>query len=168
MEVEKYSAYNTGSLVLSSTFLLLPCIYTIYNGMHFFTALMVLASAISANYWRRATYGWRRTLDLWFSKILFTIFLSQQFMYIWIVPPTPISFTMIIEDKLIFENLRYYSSIASFVSMVYFYYLSEKSYHNEYDHWRTYHFIFHLFVALEQIIILDAVYSSGKSKEDAL
>jgi len=57
MDIEKYIAYNTGSLVISSTFFLVPCIYTIYNSMHFFTVLLILTSGISANYWRKAIYG---------------------------------------------------------------------------------------------------------------
>jgi len=200
MEVEKYVAYNTGPLVLSSTFFLVPCIYTIYNSMHFFTVLLILTSGISANYWRKAIYGWRRTLDLWFSKISFTIFVTNQLMYIWIIPPNHIGFSR--------ENIRYYSSIVCFGNMVYFYYLSEKSYHKKLEQWsssgdfaerssvssledlgfatplrgfskpsegqrpsttifkgcnassedwRTYHFIFHIFVALEQLIILEAI-----------
>ena len=169
MDIEKYVAYNTGSLVISSTFFLVPCIYTIYNSMHFFTVLLILTSGISANYWRKATYGWRRTLDLWFSKLSFTIFVANQFIYIWIIPPNHIGFST--------ENVRYYSSIVCFGNMVYFYYLSEKSYHKKLEQWsegqrpsttifegcnapredwRTYHFIFHIFVALEQLIILEA------------
>ena len=164
MEIEKYIAYNTGLLVLSSTFFLVPCILTIYNDMYFFTTLLLLTSGISANYWRKATYGWRRTLDLWFSKFSFVIFVTNQFMYIGIVQPTPISYTMIIEDIMLVENLRYYCSIASFVSMVYFYYLSEKSYHKsrEDQQWKIYHFIFHIFVAVEQFIILEAIVSKKR------
>jgi hypothetical protein len=159
MEVEKYVAHNTGSLVLSSTFFLLPCIYTIYNGMHFFTALLALTSGISANYWRKATYGVRRNLDLWFSKISFVIFVSNQIVYIWVLPPTLFGYPLILNEDTLIENLRYYCSMASFASMVYFYYLSEISYHRGHDHWRTYHFIFHIFVAIEQIIILEAIAS---------
>ena len=153
MEIEKYVAHNTGSLVISSTFFLVPCIYAFYNGMHFFTVLLILTSGVSGNYWRKATYGWRRTLDLWFSKLSFVIFVANQYMYIWIVPPNHIGFSI--------DNIRYYSSIVCFCNMVYFYYLSEKYYHNKSEQWRTYHFIFHIFVALEQIIILESKFCAA-------
>lgn len=148
MEVEKYVAYNTKSLVLSSAFFMIPCVYSIPNGEHFYTVMLLLTFGISANYWRKATYGWRRTLDLWFSKLSFTIFFCRGYYIVYYSPKsTPM------------EQLHIYMGFASLFSIIYFYYMSERAYHRGYSNWIIYHMFFHLFVGIEQGIILAPIVS---------
>ena len=138
-----YISRNTGPLVLSSTFFLIPCVISIPNRMHFYTAMLCLTFAISANYWRKASYGFRRNLDLIFSKVSFTIFFIKGY------------YTVVIEKKEDpLDYLRLYVGFASLFSIIYFYLLSERTYHSCYPNWIYYHMIFHMFVGIEQAIIL--------------
>jgi hypothetical protein len=60
---------HTKYLTLSSLLFLIPAYYAYNSNMYNHTILLILTSLISANYWRKATYSWRRNLDLIFSKI---------------------------------------------------------------------------------------------------
>lgn len=143
MEIEKYVAYNTGSLVVSSTFFLVPCICTIPKGMHFYTVMLILTWGISANYWRRATYGWRRDMDLVFSKISFTVFFTRGYMVVYTSPFNTIS------DKI------YICAGFTFLGfIIYFYRCSVCAYAVGSPLWIYYHMIFHLFIVLEFLYIL--------------
>jgi hypothetical protein len=140
---EVYIARNTYPLVFSSTFFLLPCAISIPNQMHSYTALLLLTFAISANYWRKATYGFRRNTDLVFSKLIFTIFFIKGFYTVVYVPKdTPLKY------------LRLYAGFASLFSIIYFYYMSERTYHRGHPNWIYFHMIFHMFVGIEQGIII--------------
>ena len=63
--------HQTRWLVLSSWLFCLPA-YLAYRKQRADLALLLgTASAISANYWRCARPGWRRTLDLVYGKVAF-------------------------------------------------------------------------------------------------
>ena len=62
-------------LVASSCFFMVPSAYAYYNQFYFNSYVLLLTSLISANYWRKATYSWRRTADLIFAKVSFCVFL---------------------------------------------------------------------------------------------
>ena len=43
--------------------------------LYSYSNLLLATSLVSMNYWRKATYSWRRMMDLIISKITFSIFL---------------------------------------------------------------------------------------------
>jgi hypothetical protein len=125
-------------LVLSSFFFTIPSIYAFINNLYSYSILLLFTSLISANYWRKATYSWRRSMDLVFSKISFVIFFSNGVVYV----------------KSVNYLITGYSGI---IILLYCYYLSEKLFQLKNNNWYKYHMIFHLIIAYEQIIILDSI-----------
>ena len=87
MVTEIYIARNTEPLVFSSFLFLIPAIYAYYVNLYFYTILSVLTFCISVNYWRKATIGFRRNLDLIFSKISFSIYVTTQLFYLYYDSP---------------------------------------------------------------------------------
>lgn len=65
---------QTKWIVLSSTFFSIPAVFAIQSArtQSVFSYMLISTSLISANYWRKATRGWRRNLDLIVAKITFT------------------------------------------------------------------------------------------------
>ena len=128
---------HTKWLVLSSMFFMVPSVYAFSNKLYSLGFLLNCTSLISANYWRKATYSWRRNLDLVFSKIAFVVFVSNGVFYIrtinYIVP-----------------------SYAGLVALSYCYYLSGKLYPN--NDWYKYHFAFHLILTFEQFIVIRSIF----------
>ena len=72
---EIYIAYweETKWLVLSSYFFIIPSYYAYINKLYLHSIILFLTSVISVNYWKKATYSWRRNMDLIFSKFSFII-----------------------------------------------------------------------------------------------
>jgi hypothetical protein len=64
---------HTKWLFLSSFFFTIPAIYAYINNLYFHSILLLFTSLISANYWRKATYSWRRNMDLIFAKFSFIV-----------------------------------------------------------------------------------------------
>ena len=124
-------------IVLSSFFFTIPAIYGFYKELYNFSAVLLLTSLISANYWRDASYSYRRIIDKIFAKISFSIFFYNGICYIRIFPYV----------------ITAYSGL---VVLLYCYYASNK-YCNNNKIWVKYHMIFHLIMALNQLIILDSV-----------
>ena len=126
---------HTKWLVLSSSFFLFPSMYAYYHHLYFHSFLLFSTSVISANYWRKPTYSWRRTLDLLFSKFSFSWFFLHGILYI---HPTP---------HLIFaiSNACLFSSC--FLLSSYFFYKDQQT-------WYKFHFLFHTLMTLEQYHIL--------------
>jgi len=77
---------HTKWLVLSSSFFLFPSMFAFYHHLYFHSFLLCSTSIISANYWRKPTYSWRRTMDLLFSKISFSWFFLHGVFYIHSTP----------------------------------------------------------------------------------
>ena len=140
MDDEKYIAYwrHTKWLVLSSLFFTIPAWYAYTNKLYLHSSLLFCASLISANYWRKATYSWRRTLDLIFAKIVFVIFMSNGIMYI----------------KPLYHAIPGYTGL---VVLLYCYYLSGKQFELQCDNWYKYHFAFHFIMMYEQMIVIDCI-----------
>lgn len=66
---------QTKWIVLSSTFFSIPAVFftqSVFTPTKTFSYMLIVTSLISANYWRNATRGWRRNLDLVVAKITFT------------------------------------------------------------------------------------------------
>ena len=85
-EIYLASWEHTKWLVLSSSFFLFPSMFAFYHHLYVHSFLLCSTSFISANYWRKPTYSWRRTLDLFFSKISFSWFFLHGVFYIHSTP----------------------------------------------------------------------------------
>jgi hypothetical protein len=126
---------HTKYLTLSSLLFLIPAYYAYTHSMYDHTIMLILTSFISANYWRKSTYSWRRTLDLIFSKISFGI-------YIYYGVKCSTSLKDLIEG------------ILRLILMIYLFSISCKLFKLKDDSWYKYHFVFHILIALEQMRIL--------------
>lgn len=70
---------ETQYLVLSSCSFLYPAYIGIQNSLYIHSFMLFVTVFISANYWRKATLGLRRTIDLILAKIVFVFFLVTDF-----------------------------------------------------------------------------------------
>jgi hypothetical protein len=141
---EKYIAdwVHTKWLVLSSFFFTVPGMYAYINKLHSYSVLLFFTSLISANYWRKATYSWRRNMDLMFAKISFVVFASSGVLYV--------------------RKLHYViPGYTGLLGLLYCYYLSGKLLELKKDNWYKYHFVFHAIMTYEQIIIIDSILKKG-------
>ena len=132
---------DTRWLVLSSFFFTVPSIYAFIINMYSYSLLLLCTSLISANYWRKATYSWRRDLDIIFAKISFVVFFSNGVYYV----------------KSVDYVITGYSGI---IVLLYCYYLSGKLFKLKNNNWYKYHLMFHLILAYEQTIIIDSIHRS--------
>jgi hypothetical protein len=126
---------HTKYLTLSSLLFLIPAYYAYIHSMYDHTILLILTSLISANYWRKATYSWRRNLDLIFSKISFGIYIYNGVKY----------------SRSLKELIE---GILRLLFMFYCFFVSGKLFKIKNEDWYKYHFVFHIFIALEQLRIL--------------
>ena len=135
---------HTKWLVLSSSFFLFPSMYAFYHHLYVHSFLLCSTSFISANYWRKPTYSWRRTLDLFFSKISFSWFFLHGIFYIHSTPH--LIFTV--------SNTCIFSSC--FLLSYYTYHIQNTPRVGGFGHdiWYKYHFLFHTLMTLEQYHIL--------------
>ena len=69
-------------IAISSLFFIGPGIYSYYKLLPYHSLMIFICSAISSNYWREPTYGWRRDMDLMYAKFIFTVFFSSGLYYI--------------------------------------------------------------------------------------
>ena len=136
-------------LVLSSTFFLFPCAYGFIQNLYILPIVLLFTSLISMNYWRHATYSYRRLIDRYFSKFAFLVFFVNGCMYI---------------DS---EQLRIIG-YANTIGMVYCYYLSEKyglllenGIPNN-STWLKYHMLFHIFTTCNQTIVIYGIVENKK------
>ena len=103
--------------------------------MKLLSGLLFATSVISANYWRNATCSWRRTLDLVFSKISFVIFFYNGIIYV-----------KKIEHKIV--------GYTGTIFVLYCYYQSANLLQRKDENWWKYHFLFHVIIAMEQMLVL--------------
>ena len=129
---------HTKWLFLSSFFFTIPAIYAYINNLYFHSILLLFTSLISANYWRKATYSWRRNMDLIFAKFSFIVFASNGIYYV---------------------RTFYYliPGYAGAIFLLYCYNLSGKLFELKNDDWYKYHFLFHFIMTYEQLIIIDSI-----------
>ena len=132
---------NSKYLVVSSFSFTIPSIYAFYNSLYFHACLLLLTSLVSANFWRKPTYSWRRDLDLFFSKLTFVLFTYDGIVNIKNNSYTFIGYPMV------------------FI-ILYCYYLSNEHYKiKNSNNWVIYHSLFHYSVMCEQFIVLDSIVS---------
>jgi hypothetical protein len=138
---------QTKWLVLSSFFFIIPASYAFINKLYSHFLLLLFTSLISANYWRKATYSWRRNMDLIFAKIAFIIYLSNLIYYV----------------RTLYYLLSGYTGI---LVLLYYYNLSNKYHYLKNNNWYKYHFIFHIILTYEQFIIIDSISCYYTIKKD--
>lgn len=129
---------ETRWIVGSSITFSIPAIYAYSRHFYVNSALLVVTSIISANFWRKATYSWRRDLDLVYAKFVFTVFISQGVYYVRYTPYIIVSYPLMI-------------------TLAYCYYLSERYHTAKHPVWYRYHVAFHLCMTLELFMILDSI-----------
>jgi hypothetical protein len=147
MQREIYIERNTEPIVISSCFFLIPTIYSFYTKQYFYTTILLLTFGISANYWRKATYGFRRNLDLIFSKISFIIFIKNHIFYLYF-------------DSSLYKNknlpiIYYIISYSNLFLIAYFYNLSYYYHYRNDRKWMINHMLFHLFCNLNILLIIN-------------
>jgi hypothetical protein len=138
----KYVAHwdETKYVTMSSFVFMVPSIYGYYNELYKHAIILFLASTISANYWRDATYSYRRIMDRIISKIAFILFFKDGIIYVRYLP-----FFMIC------WNL--------FVLFTACYYFSNRYCGNSPDWWK-YHVTFHLMSSTTQMMVINSIIHS--------
>ncbi len=123
-------------LIGSSLFFLLPCFYAWVLKVYSLCLLTAATTIISINYWRHPCLGWRRDLDLYFAKFSFCCFFCIGAMNISDSALLRILYTNIFA-LFIFFGLSNYMWMKSVSYM-----------------WTYFHFIFHVFVTISQILVI--------------
>lgn len=113
-----YSKY----IILSSSLVFCPIYISYYKKIYLHTLLLSLTWFFSVNYWRNATYSWRRNVDLIWAKIIFIFYLINGTYYI----------TDKLNKFLFFQNILLMGAC----------YNESCKHHNE---WIKYHMLFHCF-----------------------
>ena len=127
---------ETKYIVLSSSFFMAPAVYGFYNNLYFLPFVLLLTTLFSMNFWRHATYSWRRIADRTFAKISFAFFFINGVRH---VTHTPYLI----------------SGYTGTIILIYCYYMSNK-YHNL-PIWWKYHMMFHLFLTYNQFIVINSI-----------
>lgn len=126
---------HTKWITLSSFSFMIPAILAFYHKMYDHTTILFLTSIISANYWRKATYSWRRNLVLIFAKISFIFYVYNGVKYVTTIP----------------EMIPGYGGL---ILIVILYYLSGELLKIKNERWYESHVIFHLLMMYEQLLII--------------
>ena len=122
-----YSKYIVGTSLLFQ----IPAYYAYMNQQYYCATSLCITSLLSINYWRDCKYSWRRTMDIWWSRIIGSIYILYAFYYI---PKFTIFNTMI---------------------MLWFYCQSNIQYDiDPYGRWYIYHMIFHIICCINQSILV--------------
>ena len=100
------------------------------------SAIALLTSIFSINFWRDATYSYRRSMDCIFAKISFFVYMISGVPYV-----TSIPFVV--------------TGYSALFTLIYCYYMSNK--HGDSDLWWKYHMMFHLLIAYNQIICIKSI-----------
>ena len=130
-------------IAISSLFFIGPGIYSYYKLLPYHSLMIFICSAISSNYWREPTYGWRRDMDLMYAKFIFTVFFSSGLYYI--------------------RNPSYMAiSYPSAVALIYCYYMSNKLSTNKnkelnHSNWYKYHMMYHAIMTGEAFLIIHSM-----------
>jgi len=117
---------------------MIPAVYAYYHNTHFLGVVLTATSVLSANYWRRATFSWRRHADMVMAKVAFVIFVWNGAQHIRRVP----------------HMMAGYPCIGLLAAS---YYMSEKHLRKKDLYWWVYHFLFHIVLTIEQFIVVDGV-----------
>jgi hypothetical protein len=122
-------------IVMSSFFFTVPSIYAFIQEKYNLSLLLLGTSLVSANYWRKATYSWRRNLDLVFAKVSFTVFVYNGVIHVRTLPLAVSGYT-------------------GLCLLCFMYYLSNVLWKLKNGQWVTFHVSFHFLMMCEQLLIL--------------
>ena len=125
-------------LVLSSFLFSIPAIFAYYKKLYAYAYLLLLTSLVSANYWRIATYSWRRNMDLVLARISLFTFTSNGVLHVRYIPYMIVGY-------------------GGMCGMVYSYDISGKLWEVNNPNWYKYHVLFHMIMTIELFIILDSM-----------
>jgi hypothetical protein len=125
-------------ITLSSCLFMIPSYYAYLRELYAYSILLLITSLVSINYWRNATYSWRRTLDMIVAKITVTVFISNGTYYIRDIPTLIVGYT----------NL---------IPLVYCYYLSDKYHKAQNPRWVVYHCGFHFVLFYEVMLLIHTI-----------
>jgi hypothetical protein len=128
-------------IVFSSSFFMAPAIYGFYNNLYLLPVVLVLTTFFSMNYWRRATYSWRRIADRTFAKIAFAFFFINGVTHVTYRPYLITGHT-------------------ATTILLYCYYMSNKYHHLPV--WWKYHMVFHLMLTYNQFLVINSIVYGGK------
>ena len=143
MEIESLPWHKSRWLVLSSAMMIAP-LY-IQQRINYNTIITCITSLISINYWRRAVYGWRRTMDIITANIAGIIMFVNGIIYIRYTP-----YVMI--------------SASGLLILMYSFYLSCVYNAVKRQSWWKYHLLFHTIAICELFILLDSINDYNKNK----
>jgi hypothetical protein len=152
MVTDIYIARNTEPIVLSSLLFLVPVIYSYYIKFYFYTVVSFVTFFISANYWRKATIGFRRDLDLVFSKISFLIYVTSNLIYLHYNYPLLLGYKITNNSDI--STIIYITSYSNLFLIVYFYNRSYYYYKLNDIRWMRNHMLFHLFCNINILLII--------------
>lgn len=134
---------DTKWLCISSLFFTFPSYYAYINNLYLHSLLLLTATLISVNFWRKATYSWRRNIDLMFAKLAFAIFFTEGVYHI--------------------NSVNYLiSGYISLFALAYCFHLSVSLQKINNNNWYKYHFLFHIFSTYEQFIVIDSIIKNRK------
>ena len=128
-------------LTASSLLFLISSMYAYYNELFFYSTFLFFTSTIRANYWRKATYSWRRNLDLFYAKLSIAVFVYNGIVHI----------------KYNNNNFIIIGGYCCLLVLPYTFYLSEKLHRGNNPLWYKWHILFHLLLTFEQFVVLNSI-----------
>lgn len=144
---------QTRYLVLSSLFFFMASIYGFINNQLLYGIISLITSIMSVNFWRNATYSYRRCLDLITARISFIIFFFSGSYYS-------------IQNK---NNFVLFIWLSVVLLSIYCYHLSHKTYDVEdpkNNKWYKYHAMFHFICSCGMLITIISVINHNKIKNN--
>ena len=140
---------QTKYLVLSSLFFFMASVYGFINNQLLYGIISLITSIVSVNFWRDATYSYRRCLDLITARISFIIFFFSGSYYA-------------SQNK---HDLILFVWFSVVLLSIYCYYLSHKTYDVEdpkNNRWYKYHAMFHFLCFCGMVITIKTVIDHKK------
>ena len=127
----------TKYIVFSSLFFMVPAVYAYTKSLYLYTAMLSSTSLMSINYWKKATFSWRRTLDVINAHTMIAIFGYNG---------------LVIKNNIYIKVF----SFTIFGSAIYLYTLSDKYRLVKYikPTWYRYHMTFHAFSTIFACMVI--------------
>ena len=149
-KIDKYIDGNlTGThnyakcLVVSSLSFLIPAICAFYRKQYLDSVSICIISCISANFWRKPTYSWRRDVDIVVARVSLVVYVVKGLIYVRYVP-------------------YMVTGLPGLVGILYCYYLSDVLLYAKNANWYKFHMAFHYIITYEFLIILDSIHNITK------
>jgi hypothetical protein len=139
---------HTKWITTSSGLFLISSGYAFSNNLYLESLILASTSIVSMNYWRKATYSWRRTLDLIHAKLSTMIFLYKGFAYVH------------------YNNIHYIiTGYTGLLGIAYLYHMSYKTHQEKYPYWYRYHIGFHIVLMIEQFVVINSILAYTRNKK---